>query len=253
MVPRVYPWGSISSTVVLTAAHCLYDSGEGRWEGQRFYFPAMAIRDGGTPIKAEAYIIPREFIDSGRSPGLDAVQRRVFDFGIMILEEGLDAAYASVFSVISEDEPSAATEVPDIPPLPIPAAGTTNTVLPRKSDAYRMIVGYSLIDYERRGRAGLLRVSFCPVVPYWQRDKEGRKRYFYAHRCSTTGGMSGSPIFYKEAPKTYRVIGIHRSGDEDDNLNKGVFIDYGKRARIEYWKNNKNVQPGGKDAINTFL
>ena len=241
----------LSRTVVLTAAHCLYDRKSKKWRGLSFYFTAAATRDDDKSIKAEAYIVPREFIDSAGSPDLDIVKRRAFDFGVMILEEKLDEAHASVFSVISKDEPSSAMETPQIPTLPLPAAGTQATI-PRKTDAYRMIMGYFGVQGEGDEWGLVFGVTSCPIVPFWRRDRQNLKRYFYAYKCSATEGMSGAPILFREGDK-YKIIGIHRADDEEEGFNKGLFIDFNKLARIEYWKNYQQVQPGGKDAINTFL
>ena len=209
----------IAPAVVLTNAYCLYNWREDKWRERRYYFSAVTVRDGGTPIRAKAYIVPKEFVDSGQLRGNDEVKRTAFDFGVMILEEKLDGAYASVFSVVAKDEPSAAAEVPEIPSLPIPSASSTGAAgglpdLPGESDGYRTIVGYSIAYKEYRSE--LLRVSLCPTTPYWEEDNEGMKQYFYSYRCSTTEGMSGAPIFYRETDRRYSIIGIVRGAGRGD-------------------------------------
>ena len=242
----------IAPTVILTAAHCLYDWNERKWEGELFYFTATSVLNTNNPIKAKTYILPREFVDSAMLPETDIFKGKVFDFGVMILERELDESVSSVFSLVFEDDPQAAVEVPEIPLVSLPSRGNGNIPFPMKSDNYRMLVGYSGVDYEREGVSTMLRASLCPIVPYWRRDNQGQKRYAYAHRCSTTGGMSGGPIFYREASNTYRIVSIHHGGYLSDGFNNGIFINYDKFVRIEYWKNNKKAAVG-KDVINTFL
>ena len=252
--PEKYCTGiPLSPTVILTAAHCLYDWSVGSWGGPLFYYSAVAARDGGASIKAKTYIIPKETAGSFMSNSFDALKARAFDFGVMILERALDESYASVFSVVAKDD-SSAVEVPDIPPLPIPSASSTGAVgglpdIPGESDAYRTIVGYP-VGYEE-DRSEMQRVSFCPIVPYWRSDKGNRVRYFYAYRCSTNEGMSGAPIFYREA-RSYKTIGIHLAEKEDESFNFGLFIDHDILLRIEYWKNNQ-VADSEKDVEKSFL
>ena len=95
----------ISPTVILTAAHCLYDRQTLKWSDQLYYFPTTAVRDGGEPIKAESYIIPKEYIVSLKSTSRDEIKWEVFDFGVIILDRALNDSYASVFSV-SHNQPA---------------------------------------------------------------------------------------------------------------------------------------------------
>ena len=129
--------------------------------------------------------------------------------------------------------------------LPYAAVG----LISQESDGYRAIVGYSE-DYEG-DISEVLRVSFCPIAPYWQKDGKSLKQYLYAYKCSTTDGMSGAPIFFRENDK-YKIIGIHRSEYNLGNFNGGVYINLEKFERIKYWIAHRTADPDRDKEIGFF-
>ena len=116
-------------------------------------------------------------------------------------------------------------------------------------DNYRMLVGYSE-DYEEN-ISEFLRASFCPIVSYWQKDNQRLQQYIYAYKCSTTGGMSGAPILFRENDK-YKIIGIHTAETLGGGYNRGIFINHKKFERIIYWIANQDTDPKN-DEITSFL
>ena len=49
------------------------------------------------------------------------------------------------------------------------------------------------------------------------------KNYNFNHKCSTRGGSSGSPILNINNNK---IIGIHKEGNRNKNINKGLFLNF---------------------------
>ena len=61
------------------------------------------------------------------------------------------------------------------------------------------------------------------------------KNYFFNHLCSTEKGSSGGPILNI---KNYRVIGMHKGTNKEDNNNIGVFMKFGINDFINKYSNN---------------
>ena len=250
----------IAPTVILTNAHCLYDNEDGRWRSKKFYYPAMAVRDGGRPIGIGRHIVPKEYIAAARLGGQGIVKRYAFDFGAAILEEELDESISTAFSVGYSSIPPTMDDPPLLPyrPLPVPAeegarpdpAGPLPDI-PRESDDYRVVVGYTRLYGEDRSQ--LLRASFCPIASYWKKDHENMDRFFYGYKCSIASGTSGGPVFYREGDR-YKVIGLMRGKDPNNGIgpNQGVYIDREKYLRIQYWIAKLEAQDG-KDESADYL
>ena len=237
----------IAPNVILTNAHCLYNKNDLRWMDQLFYFPSTLTPDQA-PIEAASYIVPKKFVDSLKSKNLDEVQINAFDYGVIILQRGLDESVSAIFSLAIDRLPSTTTDIPDIPDRPIPSPSDVLGRLPnppKEDDDYRMIVGYSpgrLDRYNNESLADMIHATFCPIAPYWQKSNDQVPHFFYAYRCTSTVGMSGSPIFFKENDK-YKVIGIHRGEAKRKNFNDGIHIDFEKSIRIQHWISQQVADP----------
>ena len=196
--------------------------------------------------KSGRYIVPGEFIDGSRLKSLDYVKVSAFDFGVVILDRELDETNSATFSLdytptypVKTNE----SQKPVLPVRPIPSsdfhssdAGAVSGVdFPIENDNYRALVGYpgSQVNFPPT-----IRVSFCPLVPYLMKGPDDMRHYFYAYKCSTFGGMSGSPILFRESDKSYKIVGIHSGGPNDDSFNRGIFINYAVYLRVRYWVNN---------------
>ena len=227
----------IAPTVVLTAAHCLYDPETSAWHNQRYFFPSLSIQDGGTALEAKRYVIPKNFAITNKEGKRDINRENSSDFGIMVLDRQVDDALASVFSATFRDTSLVTANYPQLPPPS--SLGPIRRILdplPRESSFLRILAGYpqSAVDLTPQPY-----VTFCPLAPYWLRGDDGEKYFFYAHRCSTYSGMSGSPIFYMDTDRSYRILGIHSGGSVDGRHNKGVYIDRKKYLRIQHWIANQ--------------
>ena len=51
----------VAPAVVLTAAHCLYDLGASGWKPRLYFFPSTTLRDGGVPVEAKRYVVPKRY------------------------------------------------------------------------------------------------------------------------------------------------------------------------------------------------
>ena len=254
--PKPFCTGTpIAPTVILTAAHCLYDLKTSKWNKQLFYYSTLTQRNN--PKKAKSYIVPREFVDSLKPDNLDEVKIIAFDFGAIILEQELDKSVSAVFSLAIDRIPSTTIDMPDIPDRPIPSPSEASGGLPdfpEESDDYRAIVGYTLEDprvHNDGSLSDILRATFCPIAPYWQKDNGNVSHLFYAYKCSTTGGISGAPILFRETDKNYKIVGIHWGGDRVRRFNEGIHIDSERFVRIRYWLNDGRADPD-KDRFTVF-
>ena len=255
--PKIFCTGfPVVSTVILTAAHCLYNQDDNIWRQQLFYFPS-ALTQKAPPIEAKNYIVPQEFIDSYLPRSLDKTRQDVFDFGVIILNRRLDKNIFSAFSLTVEYVPPSSTDLPYAThyPIPSPSAGASGELpdAPKKTDDYRMIVGYSLggTPYNDEDLSDMIHTTFCRPSSYWQKDNNDKTHYLYAYKCSATGGMSGSPILFKESDRHYKVLGIHIVSNRYHNINSGIHINDETLTRIRYWISHQSAN-ADKDATTTF-
>ena len=234
----------LSPTVVLTAAHCLFSPFFLDWHKKKYFFPAASAQDEA-PAEALRYIIPKEYsnCDEGGSRGCNG-----FDFGVIILDRQLDKEISSVFSLAFRDDSKVAAAPPHLPPPPLPDNIIRQVLdpLPDEPSELRVIAGYPRDFGEGSGR---LHATFCPITPFWIKDGNNKKHFFYAYRCSTVVGMSGAPIFYREGDNHYKILGTNFGGNSDHNL--GIFISYDIFLRIDRWINSQKADPA-KD-IETFF
>ena len=87
-------------------------------------------------------------------------------------------------------------------------------------------------------------------VSYGTLDKiYADKKYNFNHKCSTKGGSSGSPILNVNNNK---IIGIHKEGQNNNNFNKGLFLNYPIKEYIKLYCNNDNNEMSLKEFNEKF-
>ena len=229
----------IAPTVVLTAAHCLYDLDASGWEPQLYFFPATALGNS-PPMEAKKYIVPRGFLSTDKDGKRAHVKGDSFDFGVIILDQSLDGHLASLFSVYYNQVSLATPNYPQFPPHPKDVINWVpeSENLPNEASDLRVLAGYS---QEQAAGSARLHVTFCPLAPFWIEDHFGVKTPFYGHQCSATEGMSGGPIFYRQGGDHYKILGVHL-GDLLD-IHYGLHIDHSKYSRIQYWVGKQEADP----------
>ncbi len=170
----------ISPRLVLTAAHCLYSPGRGRAPRRVRVAPGRRDRDSyplGWQLASRAYVAPG-FL---QRRGAAARQRRLFDYGLIVLPRGF------------------------------PGVGRFMELRAPSDSELRQIKQSSLITIA--GSPGDRPV--CTMWRHSERLKQERPRRLL-YTVDTCPGHSGSPIWCRPAPASEpSVIGVHTSGIVD--------------------------------------
>ena len=130
----------LSPTVVLTAAHCLYDPYEKKWKP--IYAFASAYYGERVLYNIKKLIIPKEFTDV-QVPEVDNDYAATFDFGVVILENTLDGTIGTTFTLGIEDRPPIPKDKFVDPSSPVSIIRELPENLPNKKEKLeRIMVGY---------------------------------------------------------------------------------------------------------------